>query len=120
MSNVDVARRCIEAITRRDVATLEQLSTADVEIVPLRAMVEDTVYRGREGISRWMRDIGETWAELGIEIESIDEVRPDFVVARVTLHGRGHGSNVPTQMRVELTAQLRDGLVAEATTRLGS
>jgi ketosteroid isomerase-like protein len=119
-TNIDVARRCIDAISNRDAATLAELSTEDAVVTPLRAMVEDTVYRGHEGIDKWMRDVDETWAELRIEVEEISEPEPDFVVALVTLHGRGHGSNVPTQMRVELTARLRDGLVMEAGTRLAS
>jgi ketosteroid isomerase-like protein len=42
MSDVDVVRRCIDAISNRDVATLVALSTDDVEIRPLRAALEDT------------------------------------------------------------------------------
>lgn len=116
MSNVDVVSRCIEAITRQDADTLRALSTEDCEVYPLRAMLEDTVYRGRDGVDQWLRDVRETWATLSIEVHDIAETEPNFVVAHVTLHGRGHGSDVPTQMRVDLTARLRDGLVTQATT----
>jgi ketosteroid isomerase-like protein len=113
-TNVEIVRRCITAISERDADTLVALSTDDCEVRPLRAMLEDTIYRGRPGVEQWLRDIEETWAELTIDVDSIDEPEPDHVVARVTLHGRGHGSNAPTDMRVLLTARLRDGLVVEA------
>jgi ketosteroid isomerase-like protein len=114
--NADVMRRCIDAISRRDGATLTELSTPDVTVRPLRAALEDTVYRGREGIDQWMRDIDETWAELTVDIQEISEPEPDIVVAKAMLYGRGHESKVPTRMPVELVAELRDGLIAHATT----
>jgi ketosteroid isomerase-like protein len=117
MSNVTVVERCIEAISMRDVDTLDELSTDDVEVHPLRAMLEDTVYRGRPGLDQWMLDLEETWAELTIEVHTIEETGPDAVSALVTLHGRGHESDVPAAMRVELVARLRDGLVSHAATR---
>jgi ketosteroid isomerase-like protein len=114
MSNVDVFRRCIDAISDWDVATLKALSTSDVEIRPLRAVLEDTVYRGSDGVDQWMRDLRETWAQIRFDVDEIVERETDFVVAKVTLRNRGHASEVPTEMPVELHARLRDGLVAEA------
>jgi ketosteroid isomerase-like protein len=116
MSNVAVFQRCLDAISTRDVETLASLAVEDVEVRPLRAMVEDTIYRGRAGLGEWMRDLDETWLELRIEVEEIREPSPDFVLAFATIHGRGHGSEVPTQMAVALTARLRDGLVTHAGT----
>jgi ketosteroid isomerase-like protein len=116
MSNVAVFQRCLDAISTRDVETLASLSTEDVEVRPLRAMVEDTGYRGRPGLEQWMHDIDETWLELRIEVEEIGEAAPGVVVALATIHGRGHGGEVPTQMPVALAAQLRDGLVTRAGT----
>src|SRR5213076_1892488 len=105
--NIDVGARCIDAISRRDAASLKELAAPDVEVRPLRAVLEDTVYRGRDGVDQWMRDVAETWVELNIEICEISEPEPGYVVARVTLHGRGHESSVPTEARVELRAWVR-------------
>ena len=113
-TNVDVVRRCIEAITRQDTETLRAFSTEDCEVYPLRAMLEDTVYRGREGLEQWMRDLRETWAVMMIDVDDIAETEPGYVVAKATLRNRGHASDVPTEMPVELHARLRDGLVAYA------
>lgn len=116
MSNIEVFARCLDAIAIRDAETLIELSTEDVEVRPLRALLEDTVYRGRQGIERWMRDLDETWLELRVEVEEIREPVAGTVVALCTLHGRGRGSEAPTQVPVALTARLRDGLVISAAT----
>ena len=114
MSNVDVVKRCLDAVTRQDADTLRALSSEDIEIHPLRAMLEDTVYRGPDGVDDWIRDLRETWAEMQFDVHDIAEPEPDCVVAKVTLRNRGHASDVPTEMPVELHARLRDGLVAHA------
>jgi ketosteroid isomerase-like protein len=116
VSDIAVFERCVEAISNRDAETLTSLSADDVEIRPLRAALEDTVYRGHAGIEQWMGDIAETWAELRIDVESVEEPTAGSVIAFVTLHGRGHESSVPTSMPVALTARLRDGLVVQAAT----
>jgi ketosteroid isomerase-like protein len=116
VSNIEVFARCLEAISVRDADTLIELAAEDIEVRPLRALLEDTVYRGREGIEQWMRDLDETWLELRIELEEIYEPAPGSVIALCTLHGRGRGSEAPTQVPVALTARLRDGLVVRAAT----
>ena len=114
MSNVEVVSRCIEAITTQDSDTLHALSAENVEVYPLRAMLEDTVYRGPEGVDQWLQDLRETWAELAIDVHEINETEPDYVVAKTTLRNRGHASNAPVEMPVEMHARLRDGLVIYA------
>ena len=44
--NVEFAHRLVEWFNAGDAEALQAHSTDDVEIVPLRAEIEDTVYRG--------------------------------------------------------------------------
>jgi hypothetical protein len=44
--NVELARRIVEWFNARDLDALQAHSTDDLEIVPLRAAIEHTVYRG--------------------------------------------------------------------------
>jgi hypothetical protein len=44
--NVEISRQGVEAFNRRDVEALEALSAADAKLVPLRAALEGTAYRG--------------------------------------------------------------------------
>ena len=118
MSNIEIVARCIDALRRRDRETLLALSVEDIEIRPLRAVLEGTVYRGPGAFDQWIRDVDETWLELDIEVEEIHEPVPGYVVAFATLRARGHESAAPTSMPVALTAYLRDGLVTHAATML--
>jgi ketosteroid isomerase-like protein len=93
-------------------------SFGDIELRPLRAVLEDTVYRGRDAIDQWMRDVDEALLELDVEVEETHEPVPGYVVAFATLHARGHESAAPTSMPVALTAHVRDGLVTHAATTL--
>ena len=52
--NVELAHRIVEWFNARDVDALQAHSTDDLEIVPLRAAIEDTVYRG-PGAARPLR-----------------------------------------------------------------
>lgn len=117
-TDVAIVERCIEAIGRADTATLVASSAEHVEVRPLRAVLEGTVYRGAEGIEQWMRDLRESWNELRLEIEEIHEPAAGSIVAFVTLHARGQGSDAPVQMPLALTARLRDGLVTQAAVEL--
>ena len=47
--NVEIARRLVEWFNAGDVDALRAHSTDDVEIVPFRAELEDTVYPGPGG-----------------------------------------------------------------------
>src|SRR5947208_7743939 len=108
-ANIAVVERCIEAIGAHDAATLLELSRDDVEVIPLRAALEDVVYRGSDGIRQWIADIGESWQDLRIDVEDTAEVAPDIVLSRGTFHARGHASDAPTTMPVTLVCWLRDG-----------
>jgi hypothetical protein len=60
--------------SRRSTRTTRQLEAEielfdpDIESVPLRAALEDTVQRGHDGIRQLARDIAESWSEAQIEI----------------------------------------------------
>jgi ketosteroid isomerase-like protein len=115
-ADVAIAMRCIEAINDRDADTLIALSAPDIEIIPLRAALEDTVYRGAEGIVQWMRDVEETWHDLRIELDEPTEIAPGVVLGVGMIHARGHASDAPTTMPATLVAWVRDGLVTKAGT----
>jgi len=61
--------------------------------VPLRALLEDTVYRGHDGIRRFARDLEESWSEAHVELLEL-EVRGEqaLSIGGVTLRGRSSGA----------------------------
>jgi ketosteroid isomerase-like protein len=61
---VEVVKRLMAAVDRRDVDAVAELTTADFEWFPVfAARVEGDVYRGREGIATFLGEVEETWEE---------------------------------------------------------
>jgi ketosteroid isomerase-like protein len=89
-----LARRFVDAYNSHQLeAQIELLFDPDVELVPLRAVLEDTVYRGHDGIRQLVRDIDESWSEAHIQILEL-EVRGEQAVSagRLRLKGRSSGA----------------------------
>ena len=68
--NVEIARRLVEWFNAGDVDALKAHTTDDVEIVPFRAELEDTVYRGpgaaaASPVAFALRDAGERVVAIG-------------------------------------------------------
>jgi ketosteroid isomerase-like protein len=91
-------RRLFECFNDADISGIEALSSPSVEVVPLRAALEGTAYRGADALARFWSDSTESWEELAVEVESLTESGDDCVVAVGRLRGRGRetGANVDT------------------------
>jgi ketosteroid isomerase-like protein len=93
---VDVVKRVVEALNRRDVeGAFAELVTPDFEWHPaiVRALY-GAVYRGREGVERFAADTSENWEELqNVAAEFRDLGDRVFVLGR--LKGRGKSSGAP-------------------------
>jgi ketosteroid isomerase-like protein len=89
--DADVVRASIDAFNRRDVPALLAHIDPDVEWVPLRAVLEGDVYRGHEGIRRFIADCDEDLEDMQVRMEDATQVG-DFVVVNGAIEGRGRGS----------------------------
>jgi ketosteroid isomerase-like protein len=88
--NLDVVRRSFQAFNARDVDELVSLSTPDCEWLPFRAQLEGIVYRGHEGIRRFVSDVDDDWERYQIEpVEFHEGGERVAVVGRVRALGRG-------------------------------
>src|SRR5437660_417550 len=88
--------RWVEAFNRRDLEDLAALSDPDCELRPyLASMIEDTVYRGHDGLAAYFRDAGADGAKLrrefGVLFRSGDRVRCGAVQERVQPESREDG-----------------------------
>ena len=106
----------VAAFNARDGAAMRELVTDDVEIHPLRSIVEDVVYRGAEDIDRWVADLAESWDYLRIDIEEVDdhEGGVQFVVGRVK--ASTHLGGPLTEAKVYWIAWVRDDLLSKLVT----
>jgi ketosteroid isomerase-like protein len=83
----------------------------EVEWYPATAGM-DPVYRGREGVRRWVHEFQEPWQELEIEPEEIVD-KGDRVLVVLHLRGKGEASGVDVDMLMYETFRFRDDLVVE-------
>ena len=88
---VEQYREALEAWNRRDLVWILEQATSDFEFhtAQLFAGVEP-VYRGREGmVEFWTSFIEEPWALFHLDIDSLEPVGEDRVLALLTFHGTG-------------------------------
>jgi ketosteroid isomerase-like protein len=105
--NVAIAQRVVEDFNR-DAADLdgtpeprwarEEWIDPDVELVPLRAALEGTVYRPPDAAQQFSDDSRASWRALRLELREILGEGPGHVLAVNTLHG------VPRETGLELAA----------------
>ena len=109
--NADVVRRSLEAFNRRDTSLLFELVDPDVEWVPLKAVLDGDVYRGHDGIRRYLTDVDEDIAGMQVRLEEIVEVGENVVLYGAIV-GKGQGSGMDLELPIGWVLRVRDGRVA--------
>ncbi len=87
--NVDTARRCVEALNRRDADGYLDCCTDDVELRTALVALEGA-HEGAAGIRRFFADIADAAPDFWLEVERLEAVGPDRVLGfeRGTASGR--------------------------------
>jgi ketosteroid isomerase-like protein len=110
---VETTRKIFERFSRRDIPELLALCDPDVEFLPITAIVaaEGEPYRGHDGISRYVADVGRVWEELTVEPVEFHRTGDDTVVTigRVYAWGVGRVIDAPAGW----VWRLRDGKLVE-------
>jgi ketosteroid isomerase-like protein len=110
-ANVEAMRMAMDAFNRRDGEQFDALLTADAEIVPVRAALEGTTYRGADAGTQYCTAVEESWEDLVWEIGELRD-GGDFVLAVGHIRGNGRDSGVAIDSRAGWIAQFRDGRIA--------
>jgi len=112
--NVELAKRGVDALNRRDLDAFAEHCTADVEWFPSMAgTIEGGSYKGREGMERYFEHYEETWERFRVhndEYRSVD----DRVLAAGRLEATGRGSGVPVTAPVWTVIEFRGGKMSRA------
>jgi ketosteroid isomerase-like protein len=108
--NVEIMRAAIEAFNRRDGEGFGAFLASEGEIVPVRAALEGTVYRGRNAATEYCAAVEESWENLTWEVEEIKD-GDRWVLALGRIQGRGRGSGAAIDAKGAWLARFRDGLV---------
>ena len=109
--NMEAMRTALDAFNRRDGRAFGALLTEDAEIVPVRAVLEGTVYRGRDAASQYCAAVDESWDSLSWDVEEIRD-GDGWVLALGSIRGRGRGTGAVIDVRAGWVARFRDGLIA--------
>jgi ketosteroid isomerase-like protein len=95
--NVEVVRRVYELWNRGDLdAAVEMLD----QHVVWNAYVHLPDSRPRHGageVQQWADEFAEAWGEIQVNIETLEEVGDDLVLALVRMTGRGRGSGAAVE-----------------------
>jgi ketosteroid isomerase-like protein len=87
---IEIVRRAMAAVARRDVSAFVADLAEDCELRPLMS-VWPQPYRGREGIARWFADLSAVWDEFSVEPEDFRALDEDTVLVPLLWRGRGKG-----------------------------
>jgi ketosteroid isomerase-like protein len=108
--NVEAVRAAMEAFNRRDGKAFGAFLAEDAEIVPVRAVLEGTVYRGPDAGAEYCAAVEASWENLSWDVEEIRD-GGEWVLALGHIRGRGRGSGAVIDSRAGWVAQFREGLV---------
>jgi len=109
--NVELIRRGFEAFNARDVEGLVAVCHSDCEWMPFRAQLEGIVYRGHDGIRRFVADMDQDWNAFRIDpVEFHDRGPRVVVIGRLIAAGRGSGVEVDSL--AGFVFDVRDGRIA--------
>jgi ketosteroid isomerase-like protein len=112
--NVEIAKRSIDALNRRDLDAYDDLFTQDFEWFPaLPSTVEGGGYLGRKGIEKYLGEISETWEEFGVIAEEYRDLG-GRVLMLGRIEGRGRGSGVEVNAQLGAVWDFRDGRISRA------
>jgi len=109
--DLEIIRVGVAALNRGDVDGLAEALDPDVELVPLRAVLDGTVYRGHEGMRRWLADMGEDWTRFELDLQEVRELEGGQVLVRATMRLRGK-SGVALDSPAAWLCELRGGRVS--------
>jgi ketosteroid isomerase-like protein len=110
--DVDTIRAGLAALNRKDIDGMLETLQPDAELVPLRAVLEGTVYRGHEGLRQWLADMAEDWDDLRIDTDEVRALEAGRVLLLGRFHARGKSSGVVLDQPAAWICELTGGKVA--------
>jgi ketosteroid isomerase-like protein len=109
--SAEIVRRSFEAWNRNDWEALERFYDPAVTALPPAGWPETGLLEGWEAVRAQFARNKDSWEEEHVEIEEIDELRPDLLVARVRWKTRGKDSGLTFESPVHILFGLRAGRI---------
>ena len=112
---VELARRLIELFNAGEREELKRITAEDAEIVPLRAALEGTVYRGPDALDQFWAAIDESWETVRMDPDEIMQ-RGERVLVVGRLQGRARQSGMDVDSPMAWVMTFENGKVASVRT----
>jgi ketosteroid isomerase-like protein len=108
--NVERYREALDAWNRRDLVWILEQAAPDFEFHTAQIFPgTEPVYRGRDGmVEFWTSFIEEPWALFRLDVDSLEAVGDDRVLALITFHGTERSSGEDVTVRYAHLAAFRD------------
>jgi ketosteroid isomerase-like protein len=107
-SIVEFARSGLKAFEQRDMNTIEELCSPDIEFDWSRRLLDPTMTRGYEGIRQFFEEVDGIFDDIVFEEEEILELGDDVLVVS-TGRFRGRTSGVDVTAHGAIIWTIRDG-----------
>ena len=110
--DIAVIRRVLEGFEAafRENRVGDDFHPEGVEIVPLRADLEGTLYRGPDAPRQFLDGVRESWESLAFEPLEVRRVGEN-ILALVRLNARSREAGVDIELTVGAVCRLRDGKI---------
>jgi ketosteroid isomerase-like protein len=112
--DVEIVRRAIAAFNERDFSQVPEVFDPEIVIDLSGNIFNPDVYRGYDGVKRYVETIEEMWDRFEFEVEEVIPVG-HAVITATRASGVGRGSGIPVDMRVFQVITLRGGRLLHMT-----
>jgi ketosteroid isomerase-like protein len=114
--NFEIPRRLIDAYNRGDTESFIELLAPDIEWIPIMATLEGRVYRGHEGVRRWLDELARDWEYFHPLYETYRDLGDRvLILGRWRARARFSGVELENQPGAWLY-QIKDGLAVRMRT----
>ena len=108
--NVEIVRRAVAAVNARDIDGYLANCTEDVELrTPLATI--GGVYEGQDDIRRFFADIEDTAPDFQVDLERVEAIGKDQVLAFLRVTASGRTTRIPTPAATANLYDLVDGRI---------
>src|SRR5215212_2916723 len=109
--NVGLAHQVIDAVERRDLKSLIELTDSEVEWRSAFVVTGGGLYRGHAGMREYVKDMNDAWEIVRLDVDHELGVG-DIVLFVGRIHYRGKGSGVEAESESGYMLKFRQGKVA--------
>jgi ketosteroid isomerase-like protein len=105
-----IVRESVAAWNSGDVDSVLPYLDPEVELIPIRSLLEGGAYHGHDGMRRYAADVGEEWDRMHLVIDEMRDVGGDVLILG-RFQARGKASGVEIDAPAAWLTTVRDGRV---------